>query len=104
VAELCAHFNILVSNPCVIMTQEVSKKFLQSKKAEDKYTFFLQATQLEWLRASLADSKHQIEQMDHTVAPLDERILDLEKEMHALQSVGLGHRNARLLFTCGRSF
>jgi hypothetical protein len=98
VAELCAHFNILVSNPCVIMTQEVSKKFLQSKKAEDKYTFFLQATQLEWLRASLADSKHQIEQMDHTVAPLGERILELVKDMQDLQSVGLGHRNAQLMF------
>jgi chromosome segregation ATPase len=92
VAELCAHFNILVSNPCVIMTQEVSKKFLQSKKAEDKYTFFLQATQLEWLRASLADSKLKIAQMEHTVALQREKIPDLDRKIQDLQSVGLGHQ------------
>jgi len=85
VGEMCAHFNILVSNPCVLMTQEVSKKFLQSKKAEDKYTFFLQATQLEWLRSSLAESKLNILQMERTVAVQREKIPDLERKIQELR-------------------
>lgn len=45
--DLCDYFNIQVSNPAVVMTQETSKKFLTSKNDADKYTFFLKATQLE---------------------------------------------------------
>ncbi|NXL61547.1 SMC6 protein, partial [Chordeiles acutipennis] len=44
------HFNIQVDNPVSILTQEMSKNFLQSKNEGDKYKFFMKATQLEQMK------------------------------------------------------
>ncbi|NXF43889.1 SMC6 protein, partial [Oceanites oceanicus] len=44
------HFNIQVDNPVSILTQEMSKHFLQSKNEGDKYKFFMKATQLEQMK------------------------------------------------------
>ncbi|NXJ38160.1 SMC6 protein, partial [Ciconia maguari] len=44
------HFNIQVDNPVSVLTQEMSKHFLQSKNEGDKYKFFMKATQLEQMR------------------------------------------------------
>jgi len=48
VKEMCEHYNILPSNPCVIMTQEVSKKFLQSKKVTHEQIHAV----IEWARVA----------------------------------------------------
>jgi len=48
--QLTQYFNIQVSNPCVILTQESGKRFLQSGSPADKYAFFYQATQLDVLK------------------------------------------------------
>uniref|UniRef100_A0A4W3I2F4 Structural maintenance of chromosomes protein 6 n=1 Tax=Callorhinchus milii TaxID=7868 RepID=A0A4W3I2F4_CALMI len=47
-------FNIQVDNPVSILTQEMSKHFLQSKSEADKYKFFMKATQLEQMREDYA--------------------------------------------------
>ncbi|KFO92744.1 Structural maintenance of chromosomes protein 6, partial [Buceros rhinoceros silvestris] len=44
------HFNIQVDNPVSVLTQEMSKSFLQSKNDGDKYKFFMKATQLEQMK------------------------------------------------------
>ncbi|NXC37501.1 SMC6 protein, partial [Campylorhamphus procurvoides] len=44
------HFNIQVDNPVSILTQEMSKQFLQTKSESDKYKFFMKATQLEQMK------------------------------------------------------
>ncbi|NWI90720.1 SMC6 protein, partial [Pitta sordida] len=44
------HFNIQVDNPVSILTQEMSKQFLQTKSGNDKYKFFMKATQLEQMK------------------------------------------------------
>ncbi|KAM9273951.1 structural maintenance of chromosomes protein 6 isoform 2-T3 [Cariama cristata] len=44
------HFNIQVDNPVSVLTQEMSKHFLQSKNEGDKYKFFMKATQLEQMK------------------------------------------------------
>eukprot|EP00903_Cladosiphon_okamuranus_P016265 g15001.t1 len=46
-------FNIQVDNPCAVLDQENSKKFLQGSE-EDKYAFFMKATDLDRI---LADSE-----------------------------------------------
>lgn len=43
-------FNIQINNPVMILNQETSRNFLQSKSAKDKYLFFMKATQLEKLK------------------------------------------------------
>jgi septal ring factor EnvC (AmiA/AmiB activator) len=67
------------------MTQEVSKKFLQSKKAEDKYAFFLKATQLESLRERLHDAKESLTHMKATLKISEDKIPDLDKRIKQLQ-------------------
>ncbi|XP_069584225.1 structural maintenance of chromosomes protein 6 isoform X2 [Ranitomeya imitator] len=44
------HFNIQVDNPVSVLTQEMSKHFLQSKNEADKYKFFMKATQLDQMK------------------------------------------------------
>ncbi|XP_074676204.1 structural maintenance of chromosomes protein 6 [Strix aluco] len=44
------HFNIQIDNPVSVLTQEMSKHFLQSKNEGDKYKFFMKATQLEQMK------------------------------------------------------
>ncbi|XP_055569009.1 structural maintenance of chromosomes protein 6 [Falco cherrug] len=44
------HFNIQVDNPVSVLTQEMSKHFLQSKNEGDKYKFFMKATQMEQMK------------------------------------------------------
>ena len=39
-------FQIQVENPMQLLTQDTSRQFLTSKKPEDKYNFFMQATHL----------------------------------------------------------
>lgn len=47
VDNITKHFDILVDNPVCVLTQEVSKNFLNSKNPKDKFKFFIKATQLE---------------------------------------------------------
>lgn len=55
-------------------------------QAEDKYQFFLEATQLEWLRETLAHSLENIKDMENTVKAQREKIPDLDKKIAQLQS------------------
>lgn len=81
VRAMCDAFNIQVANPCVVMTQEVAKKFLQSKNPEDKYMFFLKATQLESLREKLHDARGRIDAMRTTLKVQQDKIPDLDKRI-----------------------
>ncbi|XP_048354863.1 structural maintenance of chromosomes protein 6 [Sphaerodactylus townsendi] len=63
------HFNIQVDNPVSVLTQEMSKQFLQSKNEGDKYKFFMKATQLEQMKGDYsyimetkARTRDQVEQ------------------------------------------
>lgn len=40
-------FNVHIDNPTTVMTQDISRQFLASKKPTAKYQFFLKATQLQ---------------------------------------------------------
>ncbi|XP_074009790.1 structural maintenance of chromosomes protein 6 [Numenius arquata] len=74
------HFNIQVDNPVSVLTQEMSKHFLQSKNEGDKYKFFMKATQLEQMKedyTSIMKAKKntcdQIEQGEERLQELKQR-------------------------------
>jgi chromosome segregation ATPase len=48
-------FNIYCDNPCNVLTQEESKKFIQGAE-KDKYSFFLKATGLERTRVEIGET------------------------------------------------
>ncbi|XP_053141310.1 structural maintenance of chromosomes protein 6-like isoform X1 [Hemicordylus capensis] len=79
------HFNIQVDNPVSVLTQEMSKQFLQSKNEGDKYKFFMKATQLEQMKEDYsyimemkARTHDQVEQGGEFLEEL--RKIYLEKE------------------------
>lgn len=60
-------FSIFVENPCCVLTQEASKKFIQGKE-DAKYEFFLKATGLEKM---LETNKDVRARLDETKAKVD---------------------------------
>lgn len=56
------HLNIQVDNPIVVLNQETSRNFLQSKNAKDKYQFFMKATQLEEIKENYRQTAEDYKQ------------------------------------------
>uniref|UniRef100_A0A674GCU9 Structural maintenance of chromosomes protein 6 n=1 Tax=Taeniopygia guttata TaxID=59729 RepID=A0A674GCU9_TAEGU len=77
------HFNIQVDNPVSVLTQEMSKQFLQTKNEGDKYKFFLKATQLEQMKEDYSfigktktNTRVQIEQGEERLEELKQLYLE----------------------------
>lgn len=68
VDNITKHFDILVDNPVCVLTQEVSKNFLNSKNPKDKFKFFIKATQLEDTKK---DYEASFESSDNSVQELN---------------------------------
>lgn len=62
--EMLDKLNIQVENPCAILDQEDAKKFLTGK-AEDKYAFFMKATELERLDRKYAATLDTVRDLDN---------------------------------------
>lgn len=57
--SILIHFNIYIDNPCCLLTQEDSKKFISGQEAE-KYDFFLKATGLHSVRQKNIDIRDEL--------------------------------------------
>eukprot|EP00742_Colponemidia_sp_Colp-10_P012836 GILJ01014449.1.p1 GENE.GILJ01014449.1~~GILJ01014449.1.p1 ORF type:complete len:1073 (+),score=252.19 GILJ01014449.1:50-3220(+) len=79
------HFNIQAQNPCAIMTQDASKQFLHSGKDEDKYKFFMQATQLEEMKQEIDRITQQQERLDNTLKEKEAEVPELERRCEESQ-------------------
>ena len=55
--DIIRYFNIQVDNPVCVLNQEVSRNFLNTKNAKDKYTFFMKATLLEDMKNEYTNSE-----------------------------------------------
>ncbi|XP_066467961.1 structural maintenance of chromosomes protein 6 isoform X2 [Tiliqua scincoides] len=89
------HFNVQVDNPVSVLTQEMSKQFLQSKNEGDKYKFFMKATQLEqmkedysYIMETKARTRDQIEQGGEFLEELKKLYLEKEERYKNIAAVG----------------
>ncbi|KAM6139629.1 structural maintenance of chromosomes protein 6 isoform 2-T3 [Phoenicopterus ruber ruber] len=86
------HFNIQVDNPVSVLTQEMSKHFLQSKNEGDKYKFFMKATQLEQMKedySSIIKTKENTSnQIEQGVERLQELKLLYSEKKERYKSIG----------------
>ena len=82
--ELLDQLNIQIEIPVAVLDQEEAKKFLMGK-VEDKYNFFLKATDLERLDRHYADTKDCIFEMDESKARMEKNIEPLEKNVQKLE-------------------
>ena len=85
--------NIQVENPVAVLDQEEAKKFLCGKP-EEKYAFFLKATELERIDRSYAATVDNIQELDetnvrvkHAMAPAMENVQKLEREWKEFQEM-----------------
>ncbi|NWX20061.1 SMC6 protein, partial [Aegotheles bennettii] len=87
------HFNIQVDNPVSVLTQEMSKLFLQSKNESDKYKFFMKATQLEQMKedysAIMKAKENTCIQIEQGVERLQELKLLYCEKRERYKSIGL---------------
>ena len=69
----------------------MSKKFLCSQKAEDKYRLLIEATKFEELRQNLAESDEKIQEMAATTQIQKAKIPELLKKIDHLKSARMQH-------------
>jgi chromosome segregation ATPase len=81
--HMLRNFNIFIDNPCCVLTQEESKKFIGGQEKE-KYTFFLKATGLERIRDEL---KMVIQTNENVTNTLAQSKTKLKTKNHALQKL-----------------
>ncbi|CAN7939185.1 unnamed protein product, partial [Ixodes hexagonus] len=74
-------FNIQIENPVMILNQETSRNFLQSKSAKDKYLFFMKATQLEKLKLDYCRIEEERALAESEVVRKEKVLPELEKEV-----------------------
>lgn len=78
IMAMLLHFNIFVDNPCCILTQEESKKFIHGHET-DKYDFFLKATGLYAVGEKNSEIKEELDSIDDLL-PLKKTKLQEKKE------------------------
>ncbi|NXC95862.1 SMC6 protein, partial [Certhia familiaris] len=89
------HFNIqVVDNPVSVLTQEMSKQFLQTKNEGDKYKFFMKATQLEQMKEDYSfigktkkNTRVQIEQGEERLEELKQLYLAKKESFKSIAFV-----------------
>ena len=105
--SLLDQLNIQVENPVAVLDQEEAKKFLCGKP-EDKYAFFVKATELERLDKTYAHIKDNIMDMSDAcdrirgdLGPLGDQVKQYEREykkFEVLEKMEDKLSNARCLF------
>lgn len=83
--EIISLFSIQIENPVCILSQEVSRNFLNSKNPRDKYNFFMKATNLEQLRQSYALALQQSKTAREILAKKKGFLPGIEKELKELE-------------------
>ncbi|BFU25955.1 structural maintenance of chromosomes, putative [Entamoeba histolytica HM-1:IMSS-B] len=87
VNEILDHFNIPIDNPCILLMQDTSKTFLTATRAEDKYKFFLEATQLDMIKESYKQAEHSCSKAKKTKQDKKEQIPQMEREIERLKGI-----------------
>ena len=83
--EIINLFSIQIENPVCILSQEVSRNFLNSKNARDKYEFFMKATNLEHLRSDYAHALQQSRQAKGILEKKRSFLPAIESELKELE-------------------
>lgn len=92
--NILSHFCIFIDNPICVLTQEISKNFLNSKNASDKFKFFIKATQIEETKR-LYDSckedyeysKKKIAEKDELLKSYNEKLEKYRKEVNTIEKL-----------------
>lgn len=88
------HFNVQIDNPVMILNQETSRNFLQSKSPRDKYCFFMKATQLEKLKLDYRKieeecciTENEVGRKERLLPEVEREVKRCEKQWRLLQNM-----------------
>lgn len=83
--EIINLFSIQIENPICILSQEVSRNFLNSKNPRDKYEFFMKGTGLEQLRQAYAVAMEESVHAKETLIKKKSFLPSIENEVKELE-------------------
>lgn len=86
VKQILSQFNIQIDNPTTIMTQDISRKFLAESSGSLKYTFFLRATQLQFVLDLLKQIKHSRDDIQKILEDKESAIAESKRELDRLEA------------------
>ncbi|CAL1548056.1 unnamed protein product [Lymnaea stagnalis] len=75
------HLNIQVDNPVVILNQDTSRNFLNSRSAGDKFKFFMKATQLEQMNSDYDKVKANKNETKQLMVVKEQVLPEMKKEV-----------------------
>jgi chromosome segregation ATPase len=106
IEALCDHYNIQVSNPLAILTQDTAKKFLVNSTPANLYSFFMEATNLKQIMNDYNEAEARMFKMQDSLDEARsywpqkmEEIENLELELKALEVVRDSQRKIASLET-----
>lgn len=108
VDSILEHFSIFVENPCCVLTQEESKKFIQGKEGA-KYEFFVKATGLlkmkeenSRVKDALEKAKEKVDNFKPTVLAKRDNVKKLKEELSEV--MGFAEEELKIAKVACRSF
>eukprot|EP01036_Dinobryon_divergens_P029419 gene29419-38513_t len=84
--EILSSFNIQVDNPCCVLTQEESKKFIQGSDKE-KFQFFMRATGLDTLTSELLDLMNDVVATEEEIGRANVHFEELKKDYKSWKDI-----------------
>jgi hypothetical protein len=85
-------FVFAVSNPCILMTQDMAREFLTSKKEGDLYRLFMKATLLEPMIERLSKAQSETAEWTGTLSKHRAQVPMAEQAMELARKVWLFHK------------
>ncbi|KAI9787739.1 MAG: Structural maintenance of chromosomes protein 6 [Geoglossum umbratile] len=77
--EICDYFALQIDNPMNVLTQDMSRQFLNNSTPADKYRFFVKGVQLEQL-----DQDYQL--LEETIDLIESRLKIRDDDIHVLEN------------------
>jgi len=93
-SRILDHLNLMVSNPCVVMTQDVSRTFLSDVDDQKRYKLFMAATMLDTVKQNLSGTSVTVNKMKDL---LDAKEKEVNTTMHRLKEAKKKLDQARIM-------
>eukprot|EP00923_Selenidium_pygospionis_P056270 GHVN01098133.1.p1 GENE.GHVN01098133.1~~GHVN01098133.1.p1 ORF type:complete len:1025 (-),score=179.56 GHVN01098133.1:562-3636(-) len=85
VAKIAEHFGIYTENPMTVLSQEVSKKFLSRFSPEDRFCFYLEATNISRIIKDVQETEENALEMERILGISRRNIQEIEQDVELLK-------------------
>jgi len=97
-SQILNHFNIQYDNPCVLMTQDVSREYIKNSTDATKYLFFEKATLLAQMQTENTNTGMNQEAMFQSLETGNREVQEAEENLNKIKRT---YQDAKTLETLG---